>query len=223
MSVHVPLLIFGLLLLWLPRQWMRAGLIIGARRHRSHGTGESWKPRQPADRRLSYGEFTKVRNYVDLLRGAAGGLAIVGGWLIEPALYAAEATDREALRSILVAKLAILLVGLLIQTIRYERHHLRFFAPIFFIAGLSVALCGPWPALFALLLVWAVNPMFGSPEGFLTVYAVVLVGFGVLFRETPRALAIAAGVLCFVPVLLSLLTRRPLVVFSRRAASNSSG
>ena len=68
----------------------------------------------------------------------------------------------------------------------------------------------------AFLLVWAINPMFGNAEGFLTVFAILLAGFGLLFKDTARLLAIAAFVLTFLPVLLALLTRRPLVVLSRK-------
>ncbi len=221
MSVNLLLLILGLVLLWFPRQWLRTGKIIGHRRHRSAHSEEPWKRREPGDPRLSFKEFTKVRNYVDLVRGAAGSLAIVGGPLIEGAIFVADATNRGAGKSVLIVKAAILLVGVLIQTIRYERERLNFFATIFYFAGISVALCGPWAALFAFVLVWAVNPMLGNAEAFLSVYAVLLAGFGILFRDTPRVLTLLAFVLCFLPVLLSLLLRRPLVVFTRRATSGT--
>lgn len=223
MSFHVPLLLLGLLLLWIPRQWLRLGKVVGGRRRRSGTTVEPWRTREPGDPQLSYHEFTKLRNYVDLLRGIAGGLAIVGGPMIEPALSANDALQRGAAKQVLVVVTAILLVGVLIQTIRYERHRIGFFAPVFFLAGLSVALCGPWPAVFAFALVWAVNPMFRNPEAFLSVYAVVLVAFGIMFHETPRTHPMIAFGLCFLPVLLSLLTRRPLVVFTRKAGSPAGG
>lgn len=216
MEVHVPLLIFGLLLLWFPRSWLRLGRVVGGRRRRSSGPREPWK-HERGDPRLSYDEFGKARNYFDLLRAAVGGLAIVGSSLVQPAIAAAEGASRGAVRQVLVAKLAILLVGLLIQTLRYERRHVSFFAAVFFVAGLSVALCGPWAALFAFMLVWAVNPMFGNAEAFLAVYAILLAGFGVLFRDTSRLLVIGAFGLTLLPVLLALLSRRPLVVFSRKA------
>lgn len=218
MSVHFPLLALGLLLLWFPRQWMRFGRTFRPRKRR-HGAAEPWKTREPGDPRLSYGEFTKVRNYFDLLRGAAGALAIVGSPLIEPAITLAATADRAALRQILLVDLIILAVGLLIQTVRYERRHISFYPPVFFLAGISVALCGPWAALFAFVLVWAVNAMFGNAEAFLTVYGFALLLFGLLFRDTARLFNIAALAFSLLPVLLALLTRRPLVVLARKPVS----
>jgi hypothetical protein len=220
MSVDLPLLLIGIVLLWFPRQWMRLGKVFGGKRRRSRSDREPWK-NSPGDPRLTYAEFGKPRNYFDLLRGAAGALAIVGWHAIEPAIQVAASGGAGASRKVLAVKLAILLVGLLIQVIRRERGHLSFYAPIFYLAGMSVALCGPWAALFAFLLVWAVNPMFGNAEGFLTVYAILLVGFSLLFKDVSRTLAIGAFIFGFLPVLLSLLVRRPLVVFTRKPAQGT--
>lgn len=219
MIANVPLFVLGLLLLWFPRQWMRFGFVVGHHRRRSRKTSEPWNQREPGDPRISFGELSKVRNHVDLLRAIVGGLTIVGGPFMDASLAVADAADRVAARQLLVLQVAILLIGLLIQTIRYERRHLTFYAPIFYIAGLSVCLCGPWGATFAFLLIWAVNPMFGSAQAFLTVYAVLLAVFGYLFGTDSILLVMAAFLICFLPVLLSLLTRRPLVVLARRATN----
>jgi hypothetical protein len=117
----------------------------------------------------------------------------------------------------LVLKLGIVCIGLLIQTVRYERRHVAFYAPIFFVAGLTVSLCGPWGALFAFLIVWAVNPMLSNSQAFLSVYSLAAIAFGELFHEVDRFLPVAAMLLCFLPVLLSLLARRPLMVLTRKA------
>lgn len=197
---------------------MRRGKVVAATHRRStNRSTEPWKTRAPGDLRLTWGEFRKLRNYFDLLRGAAGALAIAGWHLLDGGLAVTEGASRGEARQVLVAKIAIVLIGLLVQTVRYERHRLSFFAPVFYIAGVSVALCGPWAALFAFLFIWAVNPMFGNAEAFLAVYAVVLVVFALLFKDTSRVLAAAAFVVAFLPVLLALMTRRPLVVFTRKA------
>lgn len=223
MSVHAPLLLFGLLLLWFPRQWMRLGRVFGGRHRHAHRTVEPWKQREPGDPRLGWGEFGKARNYVDLLRGMAGALAIVGWHMLDGAVRVVEGAGAGAARQVLITKVVIVAIGVLAQTVRYERRRISFYAPAFFIGGVSVALCGPWAALFAFLLVWAINPLFGNAEGFLTIYAVLLIGFGLLFKDTSRLLAIAAFGVTFFPVLLALLTRRPLVVFTRKAVPSSSG
>lgn len=222
MYVDIPQLCVGLALLWIPRQWLRRGKVIGHhRRKKPSGGEEPWKAREPGDPRPSYREFAKPRNYIDLLRGAAGAVAIVGGFAIEGAIQAGDAAARNDGRFALLAQLAVLLVAVVIQMVRFERRHLSFYAPVFFLAGLSVALCGPWAALFAFILVWAVSPMFGNGEAFLIFYAAVLVVYGLFLHEAQRLFPIFAGLMCFMPALLSLLLRRPLVVFTRKAPSGA--
>jgi hypothetical protein len=228
MTVDLPLLLFGLLLLWFPRQWMRLGASIGGRRRRPGGGpaggAQPWEQRETGDPRISAKkEFAKLRNYFDLLRAAAGGLAIMGGYGIESSLQADGANS--AVHPILVSSLryGILLIGLLIQLVRYERRHVSFYAPVFFIAGLSVSLCVGWAALFAFILIWGLNPMFNGPQAFLSMYAFAQLVLGLLFRGSSRELPIVAFVLCFLPVLISLLARRPLVIMTRKASTASGG
>lgn len=218
MSVHFASLLLGGILLWFPRQWMRLGKVIGGRERRRSGVVEPWRQREPGDPHLSFSEFRKARNYFDFLRAAAGGLAILGSHVIEPALVAARGDRQHALQALAI-ELAIVVIGTLIQVIRYERRRVSFYAPIFYLAGLSVALCGPWPALFAFILVWALNAMLGNAEAFLTMYGVVLAAFGYFFMDVPRILPSVALGLCLVPVLLALLARKPLVVFTRKPVS----
>lgn len=222
MQVHILQLCVGLALLWFPRQWLRRGKIIGHhRRKKTSGGEEPWKSREPGDPRPSYREFAKPRNYLDLLRAAAGAVAILGGFSIQGAIHLGEAATRNDARTVLAAQLGVLLVSIVIQMTRYERRHLSFYAPIFFLAGLSVALCGPWAALFAFILVWAVTPMFGSGEAFLIFYAAVLVAYGLFLHEAQRLYPLSAGLFCFLPALMSLLLRRPLVIFTRKAPSGA--
>ncbi|MDO8545321.1 MAG: hypothetical protein Q7S40_33180 [Opitutaceae bacterium] len=220
-------LLLGLLLLWFPRQLMRLGAVV--RRHRASSApakwkSEPWNTQEPGDPRLSFLlEFTKGRNYSDLLRAAAGSLVIVGGLGIQPAISAASGSNRMLMQQVLGVKLLILLVAVLIQTMRIENRRLSFFAPVFFLAGLSVSLCGHWAALFAFILVWAVNPMFKSAHGFLAGYGVLMALFGYLFRDVDVRLILGAAVLCLVPVMLSLLTRRRLGVFTRKPTHVRTG
>src|SRR5688500_5133874 len=111
MSVNIALLVFGLALLWFPRQWMRLGRVVSHRHRRARGTSEPWKHREPGDPRLGYDEFRKIRNYFDLLRAVAGGLAIVGWGVVDSAFVLVDATNRGAARQILIAKLAIVMIG----------------------------------------------------------------------------------------------------------------
>jgi hypothetical protein len=220
MSVNLPYLLLALLLLWFPRQWMRLGLIVRRRRRREAAAArksEPWNRREPGDPRMSFPvEIAKGRNFVDLLRGAAGGLAVVGGYGLETSIALVEGAGRVAALQLFWLKVAILFTGVLLQTLRYEHQRVTFFAPVFFLAGLSVSLCGHWGALFAFLLVWSINPMLGNAQGFLAVYALLLGAFGLLFRGFAGKLPLVALALCLAPVLLSLLSGRPLIVLTRK-------
>lgn len=226
MTVDLPLLLFGLLLLWFPRQWMRLGVSVGGRRRRPSGGPvggvQPWEQRDAGDPRINARrEFGKLRNYFDLLRAAAGGLAIVGGFDIQSSLQPASANAVVHPLLVMALQYGILLVGTLIQVIRYERRHISFYAPIFFLAGLSVSLCGGWASLLAFVLIWGLNPMFTGPQAFLTLYALAQLGLGVLFHGVARELPVVAFGLGFLPVLISLLARRPLVIMTRKASSPS--
>lgn len=228
MLVNLPFLLIAIVLLWFPRQWMRQGLSFWNRRkRRSEGAvrreEEPWHVHEPGNPAVRFSaEAAKLRNYVDVLRAAAGSVAILGGFRLEPCLSVAPGAAGVVAHEVLALKIAILLAGLLIQTVRYERERLLFFAPIFFLFGLSFGLCGIKGALFAFAMIWAVNPMLKNPQGFLTVYAIVMAVFGAFFLGWGNKLPLVAFVLCFLPVLLSLLAQRPLVLFSRRGTRASS-
>jgi hypothetical protein len=228
MIVHLPFLFLAAVLLWFPRQWMRLGFTFSRkRRRRAEGEApspEPWRARESGDPRLSFGnEFSKFRNYLDLLRAAAGSLALSGGMSIPPSISVEAGAPRGTIWQTIIIRAMILLVGLLIQTLRYERNKVRFYPPIFYLAGVSVALCDIRGAAFAFALVWAVNPMFGNAQGFLTIYAVFLVVFGHFFAGRGDLSAAYAGILAFLPVLLSLLSNRPLTLISRKSARTVQG
>jgi len=217
MTYSLPYLLLVLALLWYPRSWLKLGAVFGRRRHRKVET-EPWKTREVGDPRVRFTvEFAKFRNYVDLLRAGAGSIALFGALEIAPAIAPAAGAPRSVAAQVLGVRAAILLIGLLIQTVRYERKRLTFFPPIFYLGGLSIALCDVRGAAFAFMLIWVINAALPSPMAFLTVYALLLVTFGHFFAWAGDILAVYAGILCFTPVLLSLLGRRPLVVFGRKS------
>jgi hypothetical protein len=222
MTFNLFLLALGVVLLWFPRHWMRRGLALLKRRRRSKGSErilEPWKDREPGDPQVNFRvEFTKFRNYCDLVRAAAGGLVICGGAGVVPGIILAANAPRSASYQALALKSAIVIVGVLIQAVRYEKYRLSFFPPIFFLAGLSVSLCGYPAAGLAFVMIWAVNPVLSNAQAFLTAYAVLLVGFGSMFLHPGHLMVMLAGGLAFLPVLLSLLARRPLVIFNSRGS-----
>jgi hypothetical protein len=206
---------------------MRLGVSVFKRRRR-HGdksaAPEPWKSREPGDPRVNLrAEFSNFRNYLDLLRAGAGSLALSGGMSIPPSISVAAGASRGELWQSIIIRSIILMVGLLVQAVRYERGKVSFYPPIFYLAGLSVGLCDIRGAAFAFALVWACSPLFGNAQGFLTAYAIFMVGFGHFFAGGGDMSAAFAGILAFTPVLLSLLTNRPLTVFTRKGAKAAEG
>lgn len=221
MVVDLPLLGFALLCLWLPRRWMRFGVAFLRKRKRRgerFSANQPWHSREPGDPRLHFRrEFAHGRNYIDFGRAAAGALLIDGGLGVEPCMRLAADAAPDAATQLLALQVAIFAIGVLIQTVRVERGRLSFYPPIFYLAGLTVGLCDLRSAAFAFALIWAVNVVLGNAQAFLTVYALLILVFGFFFAQHGRAAVVIAGGLCFTPVILSLLSRRPLAVMSRKA------
>jgi len=220
-TVDLPFLLVAVALLWFPRRWLRLGSVFKRRRSASavRAAKEPWNNRERGDPRMSFGaEFYKFRNYVDLLRAGAGSLALFGGLGITSCLGVAEGAPRNIGYAVIGLSALILLIGLLVQTVCFENNHLTFYPPIFYLAGLTVGLSGYRAAVFAFALIWAINGAFGSALGFLSIYAVLVVGFGFAFNGGFSLLSPLAGFLCFLPGLLSMLANRPLVVLSRKGS-----
>ena len=227
MTVDLPIFLLAAVMLLFPRSWMRAGRVFFPRRRKSpHGTNpnEPWLARLPGDPRLDFRrEFTRFRNYIDLLRAAAGSVLLIGGMGLAPCVHADDGATPLEVKSVLALRLGTILAGVLFQTVRLERGRVTFYPPVFYIAGLSIGLCHLTGAAFAFVMIWAVNPALSSAHGFLTMYAVLVIVFGQLFAGRRDLMAIYAGLLCFLPVLLSLLTRRPLRVLSRKPTRAGAG
>lgn len=215
-------------LLWLPRQWLRLGRNVvdfpHGRRRRGWKDTNPAKSRDAGDISVSFrAEATKLRNHVDFLRAAIGSVLLLGTLPgREPLLRAMEDAPKrvEALAADL--PLALLLVGVLMQTIRFE-NRVTLFPPIFYLGGLTFGLCGFYPALFALVLVWAINFALPSPSGFLSIHALLITTFGLLFQGVDDRLPFVAAGFLFLPVLLSLLTRRRLVLLAKRVKGPGGG
>ena len=223
-KISWPYLLIAVALLWFPRQWLRSGKSILKRRRKPDGALErlaGMGARDPDDRSVQLSrEFTNFRNYLDLLRAFAGGFCLIQ--------FAFAANGNEAARTVFLIQSLVLLVAVLIQSVRYDGR-LSFFAAIFFLLGLSVGTCGeasldaPFTigsgtGLFAFALVLAINPIIPNPRLFLTAYGLLLMPFGYVFNADLPLLSVTT-VLVLLPPLLSLLTKRPVVIFSRKAKS----
>jgi hypothetical protein len=215
----------ALVILWFPRQWLRVGRtatrqLRWLRRSRAKASDPS-QIREPGDSRLALREeFSKPRNYIDFLRALTGGLLLIGNgeWGIEPCItlkteHLLQGSEGDFLT---YARMALLLVGVLIQFLRHEAR-LTFYAPIFYLGGLGFALCGFNAGFFAFLVGWTINtaaPL--SPAGFLSLYALLMFMLGLLFRGVSDSYVIFAGAVSFLPVMVSLLARRSLALFTKR-------
>ncbi|HYD84201.1 MAG TPA: hypothetical protein VEA63_09110 [Opitutus sp.] len=221
-------LLLAVVLLWLPRQWLRLGSNVielpRRSRRRSHRDTNPAIARDASDASVSFrAEIGKLRNFVDFFRAALGGVLLLGTLPgREPAFHVVEGAAMSAVNLAANAPLAILLVGVLLQTFRFETR-VTLFPPIFYLSGLTFGLCGIYPAVFAMVLVWAVNFALPTPAGFLAVYALLVTTFGLLFQRLDNKLPFVAAGLLFLPVLLSLLTRRRLVLLTKRVKASSSG
>lgn len=227
MIIEFPYLILALAVLWFPRQWLRFGRdatrrLRWLRRSRRH-LNEQLRAREPGEVRLTAaGEFSKLRNYIDFLRALAGGLLIVGQseWEILAAIRheaaPVDATVVTAGTGLDYLRMALLLVGVVIQFLRFEGR-LTFYAPIFYLGGLGFALCGVNAGLFAFVVCWTLNtaaPML--PGGFLSMYALLIFMLGLLLRGLGDSYVLFMGAVSFLPVLVSLLARRSLAIFVKR-------
>jgi hypothetical protein len=213
LTVHWPYLLLAVAMLWFPRQWLRSGARVLKKRRKPDGAMErlaGMGARDPEDKSVQPGrEFANLRNYIDLFRALAGGYSL--------SQFAFTAGTDDAQQMVLGIQAAVLLGAVLIQSIRYDVR-MSFFAPIFFFLGMSVGASGHYAGLFAFALVLAINPVIPNPRMFLTAYALLLIPFGLVFNADWALLGINV-VLVLLPPLMSLLTKRPLVIFTRKAKS----
>jgi hypothetical protein len=222
MTVNLPILTVALALLWIPRSWLRRGSTVLRSRHRSPRRS-SWANPPKDGSSVGFGrEFTKSRNYVDIARAWLGAVALVGGAGFDAALRVAQNAPASTAHRIFALQAAALLIGVLIQTVRYERNRLSLTAPIFYLAGISFALFTPFVGLCGFIIAWVLNPVAPSAQAFLIVQACIATAAG-YFLNGITLLALLGFTLGIIPVVLSLLARRPLVVFSPRGFASSRG
>jgi len=224
-TIDYPLLFLALILLWFPRQWLRFGRGVMRRWRwgkRAKGRRQNaGNVREPGDTRLRANEeFAKPRNYIDFFRALLGALLLVGNssWGVDASLTLA--TDRELLghEAALLDRLrmAVMLIAVMIQFIRYEGR-VTLYAPIFYLGGLGLALCGFNAGVIALLVAWTMNASIPlTPASYLTVYGLLIFMLGLVFRGMTDSYVLFVGTMCLLPVVVSLLARRSLAVFTKR-------
>ena len=222
MIVHYWLLLFSLLLLWFPRPWLRFG-----------GRIFRLPSRPPVDRSQRDSgdvslyladELQNLRNWIDLLRSAAGSIAVFGmqiGVVRIPGCFERmNGAPKITADVIFVIQCAIFVAAILIQTTRNFQERVTLVAPIFFLFGVSFGIIGPLTALFACIAVWVVNLLLPSSSVFLLVFAGLEVVFAKFLssgaNSYTRTLIIAVA-LTLLPVLLSAMFNRRLVKLNKKA------
>lgn len=213
MTLLLPHLLLGVVLLFFPRTWMQKVVKIAKRQKKKAGVErlkDPWKNKEPGDPAVKFKtEFTKFRNYLDLLRAAVGSVVIWGGFGYSAAVAGGGIKG-------LAVKAVIMLVGVVIQATRLSGGRFSFFPPIFFVAGLLLGVSGWEVAVFAFILTWAMHGMVRNASWFLTLNAAIVYGFGAFFQGMFSLTVMLAAGLVFLPVLLSLLANRPLLIYTSR-------
>ena len=222
MSINYFYLILAIALLWMPRYWLRVGRKAArnlglSRRSRKR---DFVRIRESGDNRVNASEeFTKARNYVDFLRAMTGGLLLIGNpdlGVSSCFVGSEEIIEVQAGTFVFEIQLLIISIGVVRQFVRIEGR-VTFFAPLFYFAGLALALCGVGAGFFAFLLVWTLNLAIPVPSvGFLTVYTIFLGLLGMLFQGIGNYYVYAATILYALPVVVSLMARRSLALFNKK-------
>ncbi len=207
-EVQWAYLAFGLLMLFFPRAWMRFGQLQSRKRQPRESLERFAQDgaNDPDNKSVPLGrELRKGRNYVDFLRGCSGALAI---WHFS---FIADGSFRPLAfwLQILISAIAVI-----IQSTRW-REKVTFFASIFFCAGLSIGMGNFYSAALAFLFVCAMNPLLATPRIFMGTFALMLLPFNSLIGAG-FTLAMVNTSLVLLPPLMSLLAKRPLVIFTRK-------
>ncbi|MSU54082.1 MAG: hypothetical protein EXS41_11945 [Opitutaceae bacterium] len=117
-------------------------------------------------------------------------------------------------RRLIGLKAAIVLGALWVQWIRYDRRT-TLFAPVFFVNGLTFGRGGFSRVALALGLIWALNLGLPDPAAFNGIHAALIVPFGILFDGPSTGFVVVGFFAFFLPVLISLLARKQVMLFNR--------
>jgi hypothetical protein len=210
-TISFVYLLPALILLWLPRHWLRRGprMDIGGRR--------SPRPRvdkeneEPGIKPLA--EMSKGRNWSDFLRAAVGGHVITSLAVLPPAELSGPHKPTLWLVGVLLG------AGVLVQMLRVEGR-VTLFAPVFYLQGLSLGVVGALTGSLAMVGSWVLTPILPGVGAILFVQGGVVLILGLLFENpaaSPALVMITSG-LVWTPVLTSVLFRKRLsAAFEKRS------
>ncbi len=198
-------------LLWIPRQKLRFRRLGTDRSSRSRITDPN-SMREPGDLGLRPGEeFTKVRNYVDLLRGVVGSYGVM-----QFGLSADTSMEPQAKTVIFAIQAFILLAAVLAQTLRWDGR-LLLQAPVFFLTGIASGVCGIECAFYGSAAAWVVNAILKDQSSFLLAQGLLIGAFGAFFHGPSDRMVVIAGFLTVLPAIIGFILRRPLAIGTRHS------
>lgn len=208
LEINWFLLLTGLALLLYPRQWMRFGKWWRKRR-KERETADRFAQDgavDPSDKSVRLGrELLAKRNYLDFFRALAGAFAL---WQFS---FTYDSADKWPVFGL---KVALTLAAVLVQIVRW-RERITFFAAIFFFAGLSIGMGNYVSGSLAFLLTCTINPVIPNPRVFVSAYGLLLLPFNYFLGGDWNLVAVNSALILLGP-LVSLLLKRPMVVFTRK-------
>ena len=202
MTVHYPFLVFSLLLLWFPRNWLRHGARVTPKPPRRY---DDTKPeRDPYERTVHpLVEAAKPRNWVDWGRAAVGAYCVAAVAFTPPEGTIGLHWPTAAWQGF------VLVAATLVQMVRVEKR-LSFFAPIFFLQGMTFGVAGWLVGLLSMLGSLALTPVLPGPGAVLFVQGGLALSLGILLKKAaPVELMVLTGAI-WLPVLLSVLLQKRL-------------
>jgi hypothetical protein len=142
-------------------------------------------------------EAAKPRNWIDFFRAGIGAFTL---------LYVMEqkAGDFETAPKFLFWAGGAMFVAVLLQMIRYQKK-LSFYAPTFFLQGLTFGLAGGVIGMIAMVGSWALSPILPTAGALLFVQGAVTLCLSLLVSGADPVLGMVAAGLVWTPVLISVL------------------
>jgi hypothetical protein len=195
-------LVFALVLLLIPRSWLRLGARVTPKPPRKYNQAKV--ERDPYDHTVKpEAEAMKPRNWLDLFRGMVGAGVL---------FYVAE--DKAGSAGLVATPyfgwaIALLVIAVVSQMIRLQGR-LGLFAPIFFLQGVNLGINGAVVGLIVMLGSWALSPVLPSAGALLFVQGATALILCFLLNDATPAYGLVVAGLCWVPVLVSILMRKRL-------------
>ena len=158
-------------------------------------------------------EFARRRNWLDMLRGLAGGYAVMT--TVPVVLNALIGVPGASLGNVIFGTQGGIFLGAIaVQMVRLEER-VTLFPPLFFVLGLSFPVVGVLAALIAFFTVWAINIVLPNPASFMAAYGGGIAILSVFIGYGPKRGALMAALSLFPPVVSVLMGRR-LAAFRKR-------